>query len=59
VDKGKSSQDMAQFKVGQMVQHATFGKGMILRYDNGIADVIFTSVGKKTLNVKFAPIKPL
>jgi len=59
VDKGKSSQDMAKFKVGQMVEHSTFGKGMILRYDNGIADVIFTSVGKKTLNVKFAPLKPL
>ncbi len=59
VDKGKSDKDMKQFKVGQMVEHSTFGKGMILRYDNGIADVLFTSVGKKSLNVKFAPLKPL
>ena len=59
VDKGKSTAELNSFRVGQMVEHSTFGKGMIIRFENGIADVIFTTVGKKTLNVKFAPLKIL
>ena len=59
VDKGKSEQEIAQFKVGQLVEHATFGNGMVMQFKDGIAEVAFTSVGKKKLNVKFAPLKPL
>ncbi|MCM1042950.1 MAG: UvrD-helicase domain-containing protein [Corallococcus sp.] len=55
-DSGKSKAEMASFKVGQMVMHSTFGKGIIIRYDNGVADVVFETVGKKSLNVKFAPL---
>lgn len=57
VDKGKSDKETSAFRVGQIVEHASFGKGIILRIDHGIADVVFDSVGKKSLNIKFAPIK--
>ncbi len=45
------------FRAGQKVEHSSFGKGMILRINGPIADVVFEGVGKKTLNVKFAPLK--
>lgn len=57
VNTGKTTSQIKQFKVGQMVEHATFGKGMILRIAGDIADVIFESVGKKSLNIRFAPLK--
>jgi len=57
VNTGKTTSQIKQFKVGQMVEHATFGKGMILRMAGDIADVIFESVGKKSLNIRFAPLK--
>ncbi len=47
----------AKFSVGQIVEHASFGQGIVLRIDKDIADVAFDSVGKKSLNVKFAPMK--
>ena len=59
VNTGKTTSQIKQFKVGQMVEHATFGKGMILRMAGDIADVIFESVGKKSLNIRFAPLKIL
>ena len=40
---------------GQRVRHATFGEGMVLMVSGGIAEVVFASVGKKKLNVQFAP----
>lgn len=46
-----------KYSVGQIVEHASFGQGMILRVDKDIVDVAFDSVGKKSLNVKFAPMK--
>lgn len=57
INTGKTTTQIKQFKVGQMVEHATFGKGMILRLAGDIVDVIFESVGKKSLNIRFAPLK--
>ena len=57
VSQGKSDQDLKLYKVGQIVEHASFGKGIILRIDHDIADVVFDTVGKKSLNMKFAPLK--
>ncbi len=56
-DSGKTDKETAVFRVGQIVEHASFGKGIILRIDRDIADVVFDGVGKKSLNVRFAPLK--
>ncbi len=56
---GKSDKEASVFHAGQIVEHATFGKGIILRMQYDVADVMFDSVGKKSLNVKFAPLKVL
>lgn len=48
---------LPKYGVGQIVEHATFGQGIVLRVDRDVADVAFDSVGKKSLNVKFAPMK--
>lgn len=56
-NQGKSSAEVANFKVGQVVEHSTFGQGIILRIAGDIADIVFDNVGKKSLNVKFAPMK--
>lgn len=42
--------------VGQRVNHPTFGEGMVMMINGDIAEVVFASVGKKRLNVKFAPL---
>lgn len=55
--QGKTDADVKQYRVGQMVEHASFGRGIILRIERDIADVVFESVGKKSLNMKFAPIE--
>lgn len=57
LNTGKTTAQIKQFRVGQMVEHATFGKGMVLRLAGDIADVIFETVGKKSLNIRFAPLK--
>ncbi|MCH5156283.1 MAG: exodeoxyribonuclease V subunit gamma [Clostridiales bacterium] len=57
VSQGKSSSELKQFKAGQIVEHASFGQGIILRVENDVADVAFDTVGKKSLNIKFAPLK--
>ncbi len=54
---GKSDKEVSSFKVGQTVEHNTFGKGIILRIDKGIADVVFETAGKKSLSIKFAPMQ--
>lgn len=56
-DKGKSSAELKMFKVGQMVEHTTFGRGMILRISGDVGDIVFETAGKKSLNLKFAPLK--
>jgi len=56
VNNGKSASEISKYKVGQIVEHSTFGKGIILRISGEIADVAFDTAGKKALNVKFAPM---
>lgn len=56
-NQGKSSSEIAMYRVGQMVEHSTFGRGMILRLAGDVADVVFEKAGKKSLNVRFAPMK--
>ena len=56
VNQGKTVSEIKQYRVGQIVEHASFGKGIILRIDRDVADVVFDAVGKKSLNMKFAPI---
>lgn len=56
-NQGKTDKEVSAYRVGQIVEHASFGKGIILRIDKDVADVVFDSVGKKSLNMKFAPIK--
>lgn len=56
-NQGKSAKEVACFKVGQIVEHSTFGTGIILRLAGDVADVVFEKAGKKALNVKFAPMK--
>lgn len=46
-------------KAGQKVFHKLYGEGMVLNVNNGNADVLFVSVGKKTLNLRFAPLQPI
>lgn len=56
-NQGKSSKEIGAFGVGQVVEHTSFGQGIILRIDRDIADIAFDTVGKKSLNMKFAPVK--
>ena len=55
-NQGKTGADLKAYRVGQIVEHASFGKGIILRIEHDIADVVFDTVGKKSLNMKFAPL---
>lgn len=45
-----------QYKTGQKVLHKVYGEGMIISVNGGNADVVFASVGKKTLALKYAPL---
>lgn len=54
-----ANKDAGNLRVGQKVMHQTYGEGMILNLSNGNADVVFVSVGKKVLNLKYAPLTPL
>ena len=58
-NQGKSKTETAKFKPGQKVEHATFGKGIILRIAGDVVDVAFDTCGKKSLMMKFAPLKIL
>ncbi|MGN1066359.1 MAG: hypothetical protein ACI4QH_00960, partial [Candidatus Fimimonas sp.] len=55
-NQGKKSSELRQFRVGTMVEHKTFGKGMILRINGDVADIVFEKSGKMALNLKFAPL---
>ena len=56
-NQGKSSSEIKQYRVGQKVKHATFGRGMILMIKGDVADIIFDNLGKKSLNLRFAPLE--
>ncbi len=58
-NQGKSNSEVAKYRVGQIVNHASFGKGIILRISGETADVVFDTAGKKSLNMKFAPLEIL
>lgn len=58
-NQGKTKAQTAAFKPGMKVEHATFGKGIVLRVAGDICDVAFDTVGKKSLMMKFAPLKIL
>lgn len=49
--------DSGIYRVGNIVNHSTFGRGIILNIANGNADVIFDNAGKKTLALKYAPLE--
>ena len=59
VSQGKSDAELKVFKVGQKVEHTSFGNGIILLINGDNADIVFDTVGKKCLNMKFAPIKKI
>lgn len=56
-NQGKSDGELKAFKVGQMVEHPNYGKGIILMINKDVVDVVFESAGKKSLILKFAPLK--
>ena len=39
------------------MRHATFGEGIILLIKGDVADIFFPNAGKKSLNLKFAPLE--
>ncbi|MBQ8873025.1 MAG: ATP-binding domain-containing protein, partial [Clostridia bacterium] len=57
VSTGKTKAEIAKFKAGNVVNHATFGEGMVMAVKGDIAEVFFKSVGKKSLNIKFTPME--
>jgi len=57
VNQGKTSGEIKKYKVGQKVVHSTFGEGMILMIKGDVAEVVFENAGKKSLNLKFAPLE--
>ena len=57
VSQGKTDTDLKAFKVGQLVEHASYGQGIILMINGDTADIVFDTVGKKSLILKFTPIK--
>ncbi len=56
-NQGKSSGEIKIYKAGQKVKHSTFGVGMILMVKGDVADIVFENIGKKSLNLKFAPLE--
>lgn len=56
-NQGKTAKEISVFRVGQIVEHSTFGEGIILRIAGDVADVVFEKAGKKALNIKFAPMQ--
>ena len=52
-----SSGEIKIYKAGQKVKHSTFGVGMILMVKGDVADIVFENIGKKSLNLKFAPLE--
>lgn len=58
-NQGKPNSELSKYRVGQVISHASFGRGIILRIDKEVADIVFDGVGKKSLNLKFAPLEVL
>ena len=56
-NQGKTESELSKYRVGQVVNHSSFGRGIILRIGGDVADVAFDSAGKKSLNLRFAPLE--
>lgn len=56
-NQGKSNSEVSKYRVGQKVKHSSFGVGMILMVKGEVADIVFENAGKKSLNLKFAPLE--
>jgi len=41
---------------GDIVEHGKFGRGMVVKIDKGIVEVMFDTAGKKKLAVDVAPL---
>lgn len=50
----KQQKDISSFEVGQKVEHKRFGVGQIISLGQDEADVVFETVGKKTLILSLA-----
>ena len=57
ISQGKTDADLKKYQVGQIVEHASYGQGIILVINGDTADIVFDTVGKKSLVLKFTPIK--
>ena len=55
--QGKTDKELKEYRVGQIVEHASYGQGIILAIKGDTADIVFDTVGKKSLILKFTPIK--
>lgn len=53
---GNVRKQALEVKVGDKVQHAKFGKGMIIGVEGDNATIAFDSVGIKKFNLKIAPL---
>jgi len=45
--------------VGDRVRHPLFGDGEVLKIDENEAEIMFVRVGKKTLNLNYAPLQKI
>lgn len=44
-------------QIGQIVDHSAWGEGTVVSVDGDNAEIDFKSVGKKLLNMKYAPVR--
>jgi DNA helicase-2/ATP-dependent DNA helicase PcrA len=54
-----ASDDTGNLSIGMQVEHQRFGKGKVLKVEEGKATVFFPAVGQKQLLLKFAKLKIL
>ncbi|MDD3302070.1 MAG: UvrD-helicase domain-containing protein [Candidatus Gracilibacteria bacterium] len=55
--KPKEFNDIKDFSIGDKVSHHKFGNGIITSLTGEIADIAFSGIGIKKMNIKIAPIK--
>lgn len=53
----KRAEPKENFETGDTVDHAKFGKGVVLEYDGKAVVVVFDDVGRKKLLAEMAPMK--
>ncbi|MFA5917813.1 MAG: UvrD-helicase domain-containing protein [Candidatus Gracilibacteria bacterium] len=57
IPKIKEFNDVASFGVGDKVSHHKFGNGLITSLNGEIAEIAFSGIGIKKMNIKIAPVK--